>query len=231
MVLVTDPFAGCTRATLSEAFPDLAAPFKEHFIVDLRSPVQSHLHAHHKRNVSASLRSIAVEKCNNPPCHSTSWIALYANLIKRHHIKGTAAFSDNALVLQLQAPGTLAFRAMSRDTTVGMILWYVRDEVAYYHLGAYCDEGYRLKASYALFFESLSYLAKHGVRWADIGAGAGLSCDGTDGLSRFKSGWATETRTAYLCGKVFDPVTYRMLCSDMRMDCTGYFPGYRKPRD
>lgn len=34
------------------------------------------------------------------------------------------------------------------------------------------------------------------------------------GLTRFKKGWSTCTRTAYLCGRIFDRKRYMALASD-----------------
>ena len=47
-----------------------------------------------------------------------------------------------------------------------------------------------------------------------------------DGLSWFKSGWATATRIAYFCGRVLDRKRYEALAC--RGAKTGYFP--RIPR-
>ena len=65
-------------------------------------------------------------------------------LIQRHQISGIRAFSRDSFAKQLQIPGIVSFRAIRHQQTVGMILWYVQNEVAYYHLGAYTDEGYQI---------------------------------------------------------------------------------------
>ena len=80
---------------------------------------------------------------------------------------------------------------------VGMILWYCQGEVGYYHLAAYSPRGYAENASYALFWASAERLRGR-VRWLSLGAGAGATCDGADGLTRFKRGWSPLVRPAYL---------------------------------
>lgn len=61
----------------------------------------------------------------------------------------------------------------------------------------------------------------------DLGAGAGIDDKGTDGLTRFKRGWSTGTRTAYFCGRVFDHAKYSELVRATSASATNYFPAYR----
>ena len=122
----------------------------------------------------------------------------------------------------------VCFRAFREQKTVGMILWYQQKEVAYYHLGAYTDEGYDLRASFAMFRKALEYFAAYGLRYVNLGAGAGLESGADDGLSRFKRGWSTSVRIAYLCGRVFDRQRYDQLVRTRGMGSTDYFPAYRK---
>ena len=56
----------------------------------------------------------------------------------------------------------------------------------------------------------------------------GVHCNKTDGLSRFKEGWSSDTRTAYFCGHIFDRDRYAELTSDINISETDYFPAYRK---
>ena len=118
------------------------------------------------------------------------------------------------------------FRATHRGVTVGIILWYSHGEVAYYHLGAYSDAGYLHGASFALFQSAIAYFSQRAA-WLNLGAGAGARSDGRDGLTRFKSGWATGTRTAWLCGRVFNRRLYESLASPHQGRQRSYFPAYR----
>ena len=155
------------------------------------------------------------------------WCRLYETLIARHGITGIAAFSPASLAAQLAVPGMVAVRADCEGQTVGMVLWYRSGDVAYYHLGAYDARGYALRASYAIFATSMRVLAEQGVRWLSLGAGAGVRTDADDGLTRFKRGWATGTRTAYLCGRILDRPAYTTLCRARAVSPGTYFPGYR----
>jgi hypothetical protein len=108
-----------------------------------------------------------------------------------------------------------------------MTWWFVCGGVGYYHLGAYSDAGYELRASFGLFSRAIELFRANGLRWLDLGAGAGLANDAQDGLSRFKSGWSNATRTAYLCGRIFDHGRYADIVTARGGATTDYFPAYR----
>jgi len=108
-----------------------------------------------------------------------------------------------------------------------MLLWYKQNDIGYYHLGAYNTLGYQKKASFALFNTSIEYFADTGLKWLNLGAGAGISNDAQDGLSRFKSGWSTDTRTAYFCGRIFDKKKYKEITKLKNTPKIDFFPAYR----
>ncbi|NER51662.1 MAG: GNAT family N-acetyltransferase [Symploca sp. SIO1A3] len=228
LVVVTDPFGNYDFEYLKECFKDKAIPFKEHFIIDLEHPVDKFVSSHHRRNARKALRDIRVEKCQDPMEFKEDWIKLYDVLIKRHNIRGIATFSEESFIKQLKTPGICMFRAVHQDVTIGITLWSVQSNIGYYHLGAYSELGYQLRASFALFWSIIEHFSQTNLRWLDLGAGAGLKQDSTDGLSRFKSGWSTGTKTAYLCGRIFDPEKYAELTKAKEITATNYFPAYRK---
>jgi hypothetical protein len=104
-----------------------------------------------------------------------------------------------------------------------MALWLVDPPSAHYHLAAYSREGYEVSASYAIFEVALRHLATLGVRWVDLGASPGSGA-AQDGLERFKSGWANDSRMAHLCGRVLDRAAYERLSRESE---GGWFPAYR----
>lgn len=227
LALVTDPFGRYTPQELSRYFKDLAKPYKEHFVVDLHRHPLDFVAAHHQRNARKALNLVKVEVCTEPIRYLDEWDSLYNNLVEHHNITGLTRFSRQVFAQQLGIPGIVAFRATSNEKTVGMLLWYKQDDIGYYHLGAYSDLGYELKASFALFWTLLEYFADTGLRWLSLGAGAGTYNDGQDGLTRFKRGWSTETRTAYLCGRIFDPKKYQEIVTASGVPATNFFPAYR----
>ena len=56
----------------------------------------------------------------------------------------------------------------------------------------------------------------------------GVESNCTDGLSQFKRGWSTGTRTAYFCGRIFDHKSYAEIVKAKGIAATTYFPAYRK---
>lgn len=229
LTIVADPFGNHDPAQLGKCFPTLVTPFKEHLVTELSRSPESFVATQHRRKAQKALERLDIERVEDATSFSDRWIELYANLVQRHGIRGLTAFSPESFRAQLAVPGISLFRAISENETVGMTLWYTDREVAYYHLGAYSDVGYELEASFALFWRVLEYFSSHALQWLDLGAGAGLSAkDGSDGLTRFKRGWATGTRTAYLCGRIFDHTKYEQVMKDRDTRVSDYFPPYRK---
>jgi hypothetical protein len=228
VIVITDPFGEYDETLLRDCFGDLVTPFKSHFVNNLACPPESVISEHHARNAAIGLKQVIVERCEDPFSHLDDWVKLYSVLVQRHQISGIRAFSMSSFAKQLKTPGIVAFCAFRNQQTVGMILWYVQNGVAYYHLGAYTDEGYRFRASFALFRKALDYFKASGLRYVSFGAGAGLGAAADDGLSRFKRGWSTAVRTTYLCGRIFDHEKYNRLVSTRGLGDTPYFPAYRK---
>jgi hypothetical protein len=227
MVVVTDPFGRYDEALLSKSFKDLVLPFKTHFARDLSKPLGNNISAHHARNTRLALKQLLVERCAEPASHLDEWFRLYSLLTERHQVRGIRAFSRRAFGLQLDTPGMVCFRALRGEETVGMTLWYEQNSVAYYHLGAYTNEGYALRASFALFHVALEHFAASGFEFASLGAGAGIGTAAEDGLSRFKQGWSNVTRKTFLCGRICNRREYESLMAATASARADYFPAYR----
>ncbi len=223
---VTDPFADFDAQRLEQVFPDLFVPYKQHFVVDLCSDLK--IDAHHRRNVRRALRHVNVERCPDTANFGDDWVRLYANLATRHKMSAFSNFPESSLLDLLAVPGIVVYRAECLGHTVGAVLCFIQGEVAYYHLGAYSDEGYRLGAAFALFDQMLRSLRGDGLRWLSLGAGAGTDAAMTDGLTRFKKGWANETRTVYLCGRIYNRLAYDELVKARGIARGNYFPLYRQ---
>jgi Acetyltransferase (GNAT) domain len=220
VVLVADPLGDVGQDQLGHAFPDLMRPYKLHHVRDHERPWQAT--SHHRRHLRRAAAAVEVDVCVDPARYLDDWMGLYATLIERHGLVGIRAFSRTAFERQLALPGLVAVRAERDGLTVGMTLWLEDPPCAHYHLGAYSSEGYDVSASYAVFDRALGHLRDRGVRWIDIGGSAGDESD--DGLDRFKRGWANQTRTAHLCGRVLDRDAYRRLTGGRSTD---WFPAYR----
>jgi Acetyltransferase (GNAT) domain len=215
VVLVADPLAEVREPELRRAFRDHVAPFTRHHVRDLTEPLV--LPEHHRRHVRRAASAVEVEVCSRPADYLDDWTRLYAGLAERHGVTGMRAFSRAAFARQLELPGMVAVRAERAGENVGMALWLEDAPNAYYHLAAYTPAGYEVSASYALFTAAFDHLRELGVSLVDLGGGS-------EGLIRFKRGWATAERPAYLCGRVLDRVAYDRLAG-----ASDWFPAYRDP--
>jgi hypothetical protein len=226
--LVVDPFAPIELTRLRDSFPDVCVPFKEHAVVDFSREWRQSISPHHRRNIRAAARRVEVERCQDPAAWLETWTELYADLIARHEIRGIARFSHESFRRQFAVPGMTVFRAAVGTETVGMLLWYVTEQAAYYHLGAFSALGYSSRAAFALFDVVLGELAARGVQLCTLGAGAGWQAAKADGLSRFKNGWANDHRTAWFCGRILAPAKYERLTAARQLAQADYFPKYRQ---
>jgi hypothetical protein len=218
---VCDPFGSYHRATIKDIF-DVFRPYKQHVVANLHNLAPT---AHHVRCTRTALRHVRVVEISTPLSFLDEWCGLYGFLIERHRLVGLQAFSRRAFAVQLAVPGVRVFGAVAGDEVVAAHVWYVSNGVAYSHLLASSERGYQVGAAYALYAEALDCL--QGVaEWADLGGAAGSDGTEEDGLLRFKRGWSTHTRVAYLCGRILDAGRYKAL-TGTHPTTTGYFPAYR----
>jgi len=225
IVLVADPFGGYDFDLLERTFSHVI-PFKEHHVVRTGPRPDSFVSAGHRRNALRALRHVDVSVCPDPLALLDDWERLYGVLVGRHAITGLRRFSREVFRAQLAVPGLVMFRAGVGQRTVGLDLWYVQGDCAYGHLAAFDPEGYELHASYATKWRMLEYFHDK-VKWVDLGGGA--TGDPDDGLAKFKRGWATSTRTAWLCGRVLQPANYASLTARIPAESSeAYFPAYRR---
>lgn len=225
--MVTNPFAAFEPADLNECFPDVFFPYKEHFVADLAGVPEDFIDPHHQGCARKSLKKLHVEICDPPGRFLDDWVELYANLVRRHRIKGIPAFSRSSFELQFQVPELVLFRAVHAGKTVGMIMCYVQGENVYCHLGCYHPLGYKYMASYALVWTIIQHFKQQGLRRVNIGAGAGVKGNPEDGLNQFKKGWSNATKTVYFGGLILDPKSYKELVQARCPSATSYFPAYR----
>jgi len=222
---VPDPFGDHDETLLREAFGDVVAPFKEHFYTDMARPLEESVSRHHRKYARKALREVQAEVVADPSAYLEEWLALHRWLVALHDASGIRAYSPQAFAAQLALPGAVVVRATHRGVPVGAQLWFQQRDVAYGHVLAFSPEGYELGAPYALYWFALSHF--HGkVRWCSFGGVSGTDVAGPGGLSQFKRGWATGTRTAWFCGRILDPARYRELAA--REGSRGsFFPAYR----
>jgi hypothetical protein len=227
LALVTDPFGGFDQACLARCF-QIVKPFKKHLIADLSQNVEHFVNKHHRNYAQKSLRDMQVEICEEPARYADAWEILYHNLIKRHNISGIRAFSKDSFRAQMETPGIiLVVGKLGREVIGGNII-VIHNNVAYSHLAAFSDAGYKHNASFGIYWMALKYLKEHKIRFFDLGASAGIDENAKDGLARFKAGWSNESRTVYFCGRILENQKYTTICQQKNIGITDYFPAYRK---
>jgi hypothetical protein len=224
--MVSDPFGNYNTTLLKENFGDVVIFFKNHYVIDLKIPLNKIICRHHRYYARKSLKNVDIEVCKDPIRFIEDWTALYNRLIKRHKIKGIRAFSYSAFVKQLIVPGTIMFRAVHDNVTIGAQIWYVQNDVGYCHLTALNDVAYKLRASYGLYWTAAKYFIGT-LRWLDLGAGAGVQNNRYDGLSMFKKGWVDSIQPAYFCGRIFNQKIYDEIVRAKNIEPQNYFPAYR----
>ena len=227
LVAVTDPFASTDEAELGQVFRTFVRPYKPHFVIDLTQPLEGFADPHHLGCARHARKTVQAEQCSYPTAHVGDWLRLYAVLTARHGISGANRMSAQSLRRQFEVPGCRVFRAHSGGRTIGMIAVMEMRPFAYFHLGAYDQEGYRLSASYPLVEAVITHYREAGFQHMSIGGSAGAHGKEDDGLARFKRGWSSGTRMTYLCGHVFDVREYDALSSQLAPPETDYFPAYR----
>jgi hypothetical protein len=225
-VVITDPFGNYTQADLRAAFPDMVRPFKEHFVVKLDAAPENIVQAHHRYYARKALRDYSVALCDDPLRLLERWNQLYSLLIKRHNITGMAKFSPESFAHQFRIPGVRVFYAERGGVIEGMQVWFCQGDVAYHHLGAYSEAGYRSCVSYALMWSALQWFSEAGTQRVDLGGGAGIG-QKEDGLTRFKQGWSNASQKVYLCGRILNETRYAQLTDDAGLSAVEYFPRYR----
>ncbi|WP_396593477.1 GNAT family N-acetyltransferase [Brevundimonas sp. R86498] len=222
VVVVLDPLLHPPMEAVTAAF-DLARPFKTHHIHDRRlgPPAYAKHHRYEVRRAHMRVEAREIALAEQLP----DWIGLYDQLIARHHLTGVHAFPESHHRALAELPGVRAFGAFIDGRLVSAHLFVTHAGQATSHLAASSSEGYAAGAAYAVNDLALERLDD--CELINFGGGAGAGDDPTDGLSRFKAGFANTRRTVWLCGSVLDPEAYRKLSAG-RED-NGFFPAYRGP--
>jgi hypothetical protein len=223
--LVIGPFSKFPYEKYSQYF-EILRPYKDHYILDLSLPLNETVSKGHRRSARRALKNLEVENVVPTESGLDAWTPLYEELVKRHQIKGIRAFSRQSFEKQMSIPGTIYFQVTHQGCVVGGNIYYLGNEVAYAHLSAFSEEGYRLGAPYAVKWFALQYLSQV-VRWVNFGGSTGSNPDHPTGLDYFKMGWSSQTGKSYFCGKILKEQKYKELILQKQAGETNWFPAYR----
>jgi len=219
VVLVPDPLAGPGADRLSAAF-SLCRQFKTHYLIESARPFEPS--KHHRDRIRRGARRCRVERVVLRD-HLETWEQLYAGLVDRRDIRGSADFTASYFEQLAQAPELVALMALVEDRPAAMTLWFQHASIVYNHLTASSAEGYANGANYALYGAAIEHFA--GAAAMNLGGGAGFDDNPDDGLATFKRGFANGETKAHLCGAVLDQTRYAELTRGRPP--TDFFPAYR----
>jgi hypothetical protein len=219
LVLVADAFFSVPPDALRACF-DLVRPFKSHFLHDYGRPFA--YGRHHRYEVKRARADCEVRPTSLAQ-QLPQWDTLYEQLCVRHGISGLHRFSPRYFERLAALPAVHALAAWHDDELLGMHLFVEHEGVAYSHLAAFSEHGYRLRAGYALNDAAIGHF--RGRRLIDFGGGAGPADNAADGLTIFKRGFANRSEVFQLCGKILDGEAYAQLAAGA--PAGGYFPAYR----
>jgi hypothetical protein len=226
VVLVLDD---CWRPGLAElqASFDFVRTFKLHYLHDrTRSPFR--FSKNHGVKIRRAMRAVSVERFDLA-ARLDEWSEIYEGLVTRLGLSNTMhAFPRDHYKALAQLSGTVAVGAFAGGRLLSCHVWVCYDGHAMSHLVASNEEGYAMRAAYAVNAASIDLLSEYQI--LNFGGGAGTVKDQSSGLERFKRGFANATASSYLCGKVLAADAYAELCRRAGITQeTSYFPAYRQP--
>lgn len=225
LVLVTDPLLTPEDQRVFRHF-DVARPFKTHYLAALDCPLEEIVSRHHRYYVRRAARVLEVDIPEVPLDYLDEWVELHEHLQTRHRIVELRAFSRTAFAGLLAMDGVAMLRVLLHGRIVGGMIVVMQGDIAYPHVASYSSDGYRLGASYLLYWETLRYCRER-ARYVNWGGGVGQDVSESSGLVRNKLGWSNVKRQSFLLGAVLDRGNYAMLNEHRATHDSAYFPAYR----
>ncbi|MEM7327813.1 MAG: GNAT family N-acetyltransferase [Pseudomonadota bacterium] len=208
---------------------DVLTPFKEHIVLDLTEDWRRRVSKKTRYCIRRSEelhRTIIAPKTVET---ATLFHKLYAHTVRRHSVIGVQNFSVDAIHAQLMTPGTFVLQSFHEGECSGFLIGVNNKDHANYHLVAIAPEHYNKLTNYALLNAAIAFCASNGVRYFNLGGGAGLTSDASDGLYRFKRRWSANSLNTHLCGKILRPSVYAALTEGQDDPPRPFFPQYRRP--
>lgn len=231
LTFVADPFSELELAKASDKCQwSLFKTYKTHFTVDTTVNWQKSLSKNTRRLCRRALEIHQVEMLASSEETAKQFWILHQNLVRKHNISGLGKITLSMLKQQLTCSGTYVFAASVQGTIYGAVIVYLLGERAYWYLLASHEKSYTAGTNYALFFATLTWLEKQGIRWVNLGGNSGTNNNITDGLAKFKKKWSNSIFHSSLCGKILNPTSYEelMLLSKTTQE-KNFFPAYRSP--
>jgi hypothetical protein len=228
VVLVIENALRPELADLLRVF-DFVRPFKLHYLYD-RAVSPARYSKHHRYEIRRAAGAVSVERFDLAE-RLDEWNNLFENLVARQGLANTMhAFPHRHHEILARLPGTVAVGGFAHGRLVSGHVWICHAGHAMSHLAASSEEGYALRAAYAVNDASVNLLTDCHTLNLGGGAGNGHAHDGVaSGLMRFKRGFANTTASSYLCAKVLIAGAYAELTRQAGASINAvYFPAYRQ---
>ncbi len=208
---------------------DVLTPFKEHFVLDLAEDWKQFTSKKTRYLIRRSKEHNRIITVQPSTETALAFHKLYAHTVRRHNISGVQNFSVGSIHAQMKTPGSFVLQSFHEDTCSGFLIGMINQDHANYHLVAIAPEHSNKLTNYALLDAAIVFCASNGVRYFNLGGGAGLTSDASDGLYRFKRRWSDITLKTHLCGKILRPSLYEALTEGHGAASHPFFPQYRSP--
>lgn len=225
VALVIGPFEDIPKEAFTHHF-DIFQSYKDHYVLDTTLPYHEIISRSHQHAALKSLRKIEVDLQISPNIDIDEWCYIYNKLIQHHNITGIRAFSYESMLNQIAIPNTHYYRALCDGEIIGGNLFFIQNDVAYYHLSCSTETGYKLHANYATIWTAIIDLSKK-VRFIGFGGGTKTNDGKLDGLSQFKKGWSSSTKKSFFLGKINNKQQYMDLLENKSISDIAWFPAYR----
>jgi hypothetical protein len=190
--LITDPMWSPAQNLLEAAFQS-CRPFNENYLID-RGLGRIRVHKRHRNMINNSKKLCAVARVPLAP-----FLERWSKLSQINRQMRGAAHSNPPTYFEMLASleGVDAIAAHHDNEIVTMNIWLRFNDILYYIDGASNQKGIEISAPYATF----AYVIEHYVdcRYIFLGGSADFRGARSDGLARFKRGFANVSVRDYLC--------------------------------
>jgi hypothetical protein len=190
--LITDPMWSPSQNLLEAAFGS-CRPFNENYLID-RALGGIRVQKRHRNMINSSKKLCDIERLPLTPLIERWRILYQSNRQMRAEVHSTP---PNYFEMLAGLEGVDVIAAHYKNEIVTMNIWLRFNDILYYIDGASNQQGLSISAPYMTF----AYAIEHYVncRYIFLGGSADFRGPRSDGLARFKRGFANVALRDYLC--------------------------------
>jgi len=190
--LITDPMWSPSQNILEAAFGSCRT-FQENYLLD-RELGRTRPRKRHRNMIHSARKLCAIDRVQLLPWLDHWWTLYHDNCQQRAHVYSTPPKYFEMLA-DLEGVDVLA--AHHENEIVTMTIWLRFNDILYYIDGASNQRGLAISAPYATFAYVIDQYVN--CRYIFFGGSADFRGPRSDGLARFKRGFANVAVQDYLC--------------------------------